>query len=320
MKFFVARATRRVFALAALVVAASLSGGRAEWPCRMLVLQASGLPGVQAGSPQHTGPPLSTVPASAQEPARPSPEEVERAKQLGEMTQIVRGLRAYVIDEQGNRAPATITPEPLHRWTDPTRDFSVGALWAWRHAGRPVAIIALELYGKSWSYEFVSLSTSRLTADDGQLHWAPSRAGVKFQGIPDAPAPAADEAGRLRQARELARRFAAREFWAGRQHALRLLTQPIDRYAEPAGGLVSGTIFIFANGTNPELLLLVEARRHGNAPPKWSFAAARLGRAQLNLKLGPEDVWTAPIKTGIDFKSDDIYFTGRTTPRATARD
>jgi hypothetical protein len=286
MRHFNARAPRRVFALVALVGVAVSPEGR----------------------------------ISGQAPARLSPEELERAKRLDEMTQIVRAFQAHVIDEKGARAPASITPEPLHRWTDPTREFSGGALWAWRHAGRPVAVIAIELYGKAWSYEFVSLSTRRLTADDGRLHWGPSRAGVKFQAIPGAPAPAADEAGRLLQMRELARFFEAREFWGGRHHALRLLNQPIDRYADAASGVVDGTLFIFANGTNPEILLLVEARRQGDAPAKWSYAAAPLGKAEVHLKLGPDDVWTSPLKTDVVFKPEDTYFTGMTTQRASGRD
>jgi hypothetical protein len=253
----------------------------------------------------------------AQEPARSSPDEAERTRRLAEMTQIVRGFQTYVIDEKGNRAPAVITSEPLHRWTDPTREFSGGALWAWKHSGRPIALVAIELYGKAWSYEFVSLSTGRLTADDARLHWAPSRAGIKFEALAGAPDPAADEAGRLRQMKALARRFEAREFWAGRYNTLRLLTQPIDRYADPASGAVDGTIFTYANGTNPELLLLVEARREGDAPAKWCYAAAPLAKAALYLKLGSEEVWTAPIKTDVVFKPEDTYFIAL-TPRERA--
>jgi hypothetical protein len=256
---------------------------------------------------------------AAQDPAHPSPEELERARRLEEMKEIVLAFQISAIDEKGQRTPATITPEPLHRWTDPTREFSGGALWAWRCSGRPAAIIALELYGKAWSYEFVSLSTGRLTADHGHFHWAPSRAGVAFHEIPDAPAPAADEAGRLRQLKELARRFSAREFWSGRYYTLRLLPHPIDRYADAASGLVDGAIFTYANGTNPEILFLVEARRQGDARPKWSYAAAPLGRAALYLSLGTQDVWTSPSKADVVFKPEDPYFIGLTPRRSSDR-
>jgi hypothetical protein len=256
---------------------------------------------------------------SAQDPADTSVKEEER-KKLAEMQEIARGYQVSAIDETGKRTPAAVAAEPLHRWTDPTREFSGGALWACRASGRPVAIYGLELYGTSWSHEFVSVSTGRVVADNGRVHWAPSKGGVEFHEVPEAPAPAADEAGRLRQLRDLARRFAAREFWAGRNYVLRLLPHPIDRYTDPSSGLVDGAIFAYANGTNPELLLLLEARRHADGPPRWWYAAARLGRAELNLKLGPRDVRSAPIlERGLTLNPADPYYTTLTPRGGTGR-
>ena len=256
---------------------------------------------------------------SAQGPAQSSAKEEERNK-LDEMKRIARAFQVSVIDEEGHRAPATIGLEPLHRWTDPTREFSGGALWAWRSSGRPVAIYGIELYGQSWAHEFVSLTTAPVRADNGSVRWVPSEAGVEFHEVPDAPAPVPDEAGRPRQIRDLARRFSAREFWAGRSYALRLLPHPIDRYADSPSGLLDGAIFTYANGTNPELLLLIEARRQGNNPPKWSYAAARLTRAELYLTLGQRDVWTAPIlDKDLILNPKETYYTRLTSRRQTGR-
>jgi hypothetical protein len=251
---------------------------------------------------------------SAQDPAATSVKEEERRKFL-EMQEIARGYQVSAIDEKGKRAPATIVAEPLHRWTDPTREFSGGALWAFRTSGRPVAIYSLELYGSSWSHEFVSLSTGRIIADNDQVRWAPSKSGVAYHEVPDAPLPVEDEAGRLRQMRDMARRFAAREFWAGRNNSLRLLPHPIYRYSDPASRLLDGAIFAYANGTNPELLLLLEARRPGDGPTGWWYAAARFARAELNLELGSRDVWTAPIlDKDLILQPQDPYYT-TLTPR-----
>jgi hypothetical protein len=248
----------------------------------------------------------------AQDPDRPSAKGQEQQK-LEEMRQVVRRFQVASIDEGGRQTPATPVAEPLHRWTDPTRPFSGGALWAWRSSGRPVAIIAIELYD-SWSLEFVSLSTGPVQADDGAIRWVPSKGGVAFQAIPDAPAPAADEAGRLRQMRDLARAFTAREFYKDRHHALRLLSHPIDRYADRASGLVDGAIFAYANGTNPEVLLMIEARRQGDGPPGWTYAAAPLSKAELTLKRGPRDVWTSPSKDVRTLRPDETYYI-KLTPR-----
>ena len=282
MRPFTTRAMQWIVALAALLIAMSIPGDR----------------------------------VSAQDPANSSTKEEERQK-LDEMKEIVQAFQVAVIDEQDKRTPASMTPEPLHRWTDPTRPFSGGALWAWKCSGRPVAIIAIELYG-AWSLEFVSLSTGRVRADDGGMHWAPVKAGVEFHDVPDAPAPAADEAGRLRQMRELARKLTATEFWEGRDHALRLLPHPIDRYSDPASGLADGALFIYANGTNPEVLLMVEARRQGNGPPKWKYAAAALSNSEMHLKHVSRDVWTVPDKGPAGTRPDEPYHI-ELTPRRSSR-
>ena len=114
------------------------------------------------------------------------------------MEQLVRSLKVVAIDDRGKETLASLSEEPLHRWTDPTRDFDGGALWVWRASGRPVAVVGVELYAM-WSLEFVSVSTGIVRSDNGLVQWKPQKAGVEFQEIPEAPAPASTEAGRLRQ-------------------------------------------------------------------------------------------------------------------------
>ena len=81
-----------------------------------------------------TGMPASGI--SAQDPAKRSAKQEERQK-LDEMKQVARAFQVAVIDDQGARTPATMTPEPLHRWTDPTREFSGGVSWALAVVGTP---------------------------------------------------------------------------------------------------------------------------------------------------------------------------------------
>jgi hypothetical protein len=263
------------------------------------------------------GPPLraQSPPPRAKEREK---EGDDRAERLEEMKQLASAFQIVAIDDEGKETPAVMVQEPLHRWTDPTRDFNGGALWVWKTSGRPVAVIGIELYA-AWSLEFVSLSTGRLKAHDGAIHWTPRKAGAEFHEIPDAPAPAASEAARLRQMRDQAKRFAAREYWIngnGQHYALRLLPQPIDRYSDPAAGVVDGGLFVYANGTNPEVLLLIEARRRGEGPPQWSYAAAPLSRAEVSLKLGTRDAWTSPSKDSLN--PEDPYYVELTSRRFSA--
>ena len=224
-------------------------------------------------------------PTGVSESARQAPtKDDESAQRLAEMTQIAQGFKFAVVDGV-NRTPAKLLPDPSHRWTDPTRPFSGGALWVCKSEDRPVAVLGIELYA-AWSLEFVSLSTGLVEAQDDSLRWRPQKAGVKYSEIAGAPAPAGDEAQRMRQMKDILRRIGAREFYDNKHYALRLLAHPIDRYADPASGVIDGAIFIYANGTNPEILLLLEARRNDKGTPTWTYAAAPLSR-----RSQPETRW-----------------------------
>src|SRR5262249_27244101 len=97
-----------------------------------------------------------------------------------------------------------------------------------------------------------------------------------------------------------------REFYENTNFPLRLLPHPIDRYAEKAEGILDGAMFIFAHGTNPEVLLLIEARRQGDGANAWTFAAAPLSRAQPTLKLDGKEIWSSPTKE--QTTPEDPYF------------
>jgi len=256
-----------------------------------------------------------SAPAPGQEPAKEK--DIGRAARLDEMTRLIGDFRVVEIDGDA-RTPLGLRPGPLLRWNDPTRDFSDGALWAWGANGRPAALVSAELYPdekdtETWCFEFASLSTRpRVEAEggegftpdwayltpprpDGQIRWEPRTPGITFRAIPDAPAPARDEAGRLRQMKDLTRRFAAREEFFTAQSksiALRLLPRPIDRYADPAAGLVDGALFAFANGTNPEVVLLIEAQGRPPDSAAWRFAAARLSLSGVALTLDGAEAWS----------------------------
>jgi len=269
-------------------------------------------------------------------PGRSSPAEepaprtaVERGARLEEMGKIALALRATRLDG-GASTPIPLRPDPLFRWSDATREIRDGGIWAWGDRGRPAAVVAIE-YGPSregaleWSLEFVSLSTGRFQVDGGPgflfdtrddvppqpgtpFRWAPRTAGVELVEITGAPAPAGDQAGRLRQMKELLTRFTAREETAVRV-ALRPLPRPMHRYADPASGLVDGAIFVFANGTNPEALLLIEAQARGPGRSDWQFAAVPLTTAWATVAVDQKDAWTKPhpVRTF----PEEPYFTAR---------
>jgi hypothetical protein len=108
--------------------------------------------------------------------------------------------------------------------------------------------------------------------------------------LEDGPAPAKAAAGRLVQMRSLARQFSVRETIADEVIECRLLSQPIDRYQAAHAGIVDGMIFAFANGTNPELALVIET--DGKA---WTYGVVRLSSAATAVSLGEREVASFPF-------------------------
>ena len=118
--------------------------------------------------------------------------------------------------------------------------------------------------------------------------------GIAFRALPEAPAVAADNVKRKRQLRELARSFSARTVLNPSNNTtqeMRLLTTPIFEYADLRTKALVGAVFGFStNGTNPDLLVLLEARGEKDAL-HWHFAPARMTSGGVTLTYQKEKVW-----------------------------
>ena len=115
----------------------------------------------------------------------------------------------------------------------------------------------------------------------------------KLQNV---PLPSRVVSTRLSQIKEQARRFSATqevtELTTTSVH-LRLLPREIDRYDPVGSGLSDGAAFLFVNGRNPGLLLLIEI--HGDA---WQWGVGRLSApSTLKLLLDDAEVWSEPRAT-----------------------
>ena len=136
--------------------------------------------------------------------------------------------------------------------------------------------------------------------------WEPKEAGIKLVPIPGAPDPADSPAKRLIQMRRIAREFSATSTANdGTQTVLRLLSQPLYRYQSKSAKVTDGGLFGLVYGTDPELLLIIEAREEAGHS-KWHFAAARCTGLPLNLKHKDKTVWQCEkAKTWV---GDRLYF------------
>lgn len=207
--------------------------------------------------------------------------------------------------DSGRKEKAELRREPVYVWTNPVRNGGQdGAVFVWTCRGRT------EVVGTVFSFPAIgprnllhelhslSLSTLDVTREGGHVaSWTPEAPGVALRAIPGAPAPARSPALRLTQMRALTRDFAANsQDFMGRRWDLRLLTRPLDRYESTDPDVLDGAVFAFVTsaGTDPEVLLVIEARRApGSADLAWQYAVARYSDIRLWVRYKGQEVFTA---------------------------
>lgn len=195
--------------------------------------------------------------------------------------------------------------EPVLHWDNPARTGEDGSVFVWTLDGRPQIIGTIFTYRLNdkinRKHEYHSLALEPLTAKlNDKAVWTPNSAGIKLQPLPKAPAPAGSGRLRLTQMKALAREFSAsmREP-DGEQFQLRLLTQPLYRYEPKSKEVLDGALFAFSLGTDPEVILLLEARgtKEGH---QWEYGLARFHYIELHVQHADKEVWRAEALEGIN--------------------
>jgi len=193
--------------------------------------------------------------------------------------------------------PAIRGKEPLLVYTDNTRQQADATLWVWTRQNRPVAVMAVELYpnhrsGPRWLFEVVSLSDYRIAAVRApELRWSAREPAMAWQPL-DLNPPAATPAGRLIQMREAVRQFRVFESAVVEgKLALRPMTTPLLRYEHAESGVLDGAMFAFANGTNPEVLVLIEARRIPGGTHQWQYRLGQMTGGAVAVEYRDKMVW-----------------------------
>ncbi|OYW23810.1 MAG: hypothetical protein B7Z55_03180 [Planctomycetales bacterium 12-60-4] len=217
---------------------------------------------------------------------------------------------AYEIYEDEARTQRLeLQTTPVFSWTNVLRvQGQTGQLFVWMRAGRP------EVLGTIFStltdvpnsrtrmvvHEFHTLSEKKLwpiTPKSSRYQWRP-QAGIALAPITEAPAVAESAAGRLIQMRNIARTFTGETRNAhdtsSERWELRLLPQPALRYEPQRQDILDGALFLYVTsaGTDPEAVLLVEARGAPNAW-KWHYAIARFTDRDLVVRDPQQVVWSS---------------------------
>jgi len=207
-------------------------------------------------------------------------------------------------DPSENQPLARVT-EPILRWANPLGGHRAhGEIFLWTNGGLPVAVLSINEFtrvnGKiDGEHEWCALTNEPIFAT-GPHRWSPDNAGLSFRAPAMAEAVADSPTRRLRQMRDLAARFSGTKTTrTGESRDLRVLPQPIYRYQPKETQIIDGGLFALVEATDPEALLLLEARltKSGNA---WHYAFARLNSVKLTASLDGQQVWEAPALPGKD--------------------
>jgi len=211
-----------------------------------------------------------------------------KSLRLKEMT-IRAGLLKMAFPGDPTRPAPVIGKKPVLRCDDPTREEVDGTIWLWTDRKLPVAILGLCDVRNEWSYENLSLTDEAIEVSGRpNWKWRPTPTKRTWITLPD-KVPDTTE-GRQRTLREIARQFQASESYDRQTFQLRLLTRPIYTYSDSETGVLDGALFALANGTNPEVLIQIEARR-SETQPQWLVTFGRLTAAEATIVHQKKEVW-----------------------------
>ena len=145
---------------------------------------------------------------------------------------------------------------------------------------------------------------------DHGVQWKPAKAGAEFETSPMRLSPARRSPVRLRQMQaSWPHRFTASERWDKHgSFALRLLLRSDRPLRDPRLG--DGRWRPLPSRPRDEPRgIQIKARRRGEGPARWQFAAMHLSHAEIALKIDTKDVLTLPDKdSGPPIAPSDSYY------------
>ena len=255
---------------------------------------------------------VGTLPG-AEEPAPANPENIAAALKL---TLAAAAEYEITVGTDEKEKPLELQREPVLKWSNPDRGEVHGNVFVWTRDGRPLAVGSLYKWFTPHTHmanEFHSFAEGPLVAKfHGKEVWKTHESVVKFADVPKADAPDATDAQRLLQMKQLAKEFSGTKKERDEKTGvieLRLLPQPVYRYAVPKQGVFSGGLFAFVHGTDPELWVLIEARGKDAASARWQFAAIRMTSSELRLKHADKEVWAGEIVPWKEINSHERAYT-----------
>jgi hypothetical protein len=240
-------------------------------------------------------------------PAAEQPDNQAEADEARAVAKLLAGEYVFQLDKESG-IELRREPEPVFRWLLQLDRRFYSDVYVWTHEGRPEVVAAItNVYGprRAMETEIHSLSAGLpLLSHMEKVVWEPERPGIDLKPVPSAPKPGPTAASRLKQMRTLAAEYSvSAEYGKTSKEQLRLLRAPIYRYASEKRGVTDGALFAFARGTDPEVFLMIEARK-GERGEEWQYALVRfVGHASLRAECDGQEVWqvdAVPAKVNAD--------------------
>jgi hypothetical protein len=192
----------------------------------------------------------------------------------------------------GNTQKLVRLDEPIQRWNNAIVPIVDATVFLWTCDGRPAVIAQLAQVPRiGLCLEAHSLTSEPLFGRFRGRRWAPAPPGVEWLPAPNDEAPAATAELRRIQMRKIAESYRVSDLFDNTLNELRLVPNPLHRYSCPESGILDGAIFSFALGTDPEVMILVESQKKGDANV-WKVAFARMTGYACEAKLEGNKVWS----------------------------
>ena len=200
-------------------------------------------------------------------------------------------------------SPFTLQEKAIFRHTQTVRGDDIGSVYLWKEAsGRPAVIGVIFAWSQGRNrnvmHEFHSLHQKGVSMDlPGKKSWTTQQPGLQWQPFPKADPPDPSMLKQKLQAMALSRRVSANATDPTKARwELRLVPTAIYEYSISNEGVSYGGVFSLCQGTDTELLVIVEARQVGGKA-EWQYAFAPFTDYRLAVSIDDERVWESPEGT-----------------------
>jgi hypothetical protein len=219
--------------------------------------------------------------------------ETDAAKERQEKRiDLMRG-RVQALSAMGTGdAKLEFSEQPLLRYNDTARNIADASVWALGREGRPRAVLVVEVYWpEAVQYELTAVAEPPRFAKS--FYSTPRAAPFTWLKLKGEAPPHATQSIRRRQIKQAAQKFSASEEWRGQTYQLRMMPQPILQYEDQEQGVIEGAVFVWAHGTNVEILMFLEVRQGEDGAKHWVAGFGQLSGADLDVDYNGQDFWNS---------------------------